>query len=222
MENLPIIERPIRVMVIDDHPAIREGLRYRLSSQEDMRVCCEASSVSEALQSLLKSKPHVAIVDIALKDSDGLELLKEFKRRYPEIRTIVHSMYQESLYADRCLHAGAMGYVNKEANPDELIHAIHDVLGGHIHLSARMKDDLLRRQVYSGPTTNDPVESLTDRQLEIFRLLGEGLTVQQIADKLYISVHTVETHRDNIKRKFNDSSSSALTRRAVLWTRDQS
>ena len=203
-------------MIVDDHPALCEGLGHRIGSQPDMSVCGQAADVDEALAKLAEIEPGVVIVDIALRDSDGLELLKAIKLRYSKIRLLVHSMYEESLYADRCLRAGAMGYVNKEANPQEVITAIREIVKGRVYLSPSMKHHL-SDQDGTGNLQHDDVGSLTDRQLEIFRLIGQGMSTSQIAHRLHISVHTVETHRENIKHKLSCECSRELNRRAILW-----
>ena len=206
-----------RVLIVDDHPALCEGLGHRISSQPDMTVCGEAADVADALRKARDLEPDVVIVDIALKNSDGLELIKACRTSGLSVRTLVRSMYEESLYANRCLQAGAMGYVNKEANPLDVIHAIREILQGRVYLSPAMTTEILGRTFnVSGPQA-DPVDTLTDRQLEVFRMIGNGLNVNQIATRLHLSVHTVETHRENIKRKLNVSSLSELARRAVLW-----
>jgi DNA-binding NarL/FixJ family response regulator len=206
-----------RILVVDDHPAVCEGLTYRISAQPDMAVCGRAAEVTEALRKIAELDPHLVIVDVGLRNSDGLELIKAVKHRHRSVRTLVHSMHDESFYADRCLRAGAMGYVNKEADPSEVIDAIRAVLSGRVYLSPWMTSQLLGRTV-NGPSSAHPVETLTDRQLEVFRLIAEGLTAAQIAESLFISVHTVETHRENIKRKLNVKTAGELTRLAVLWS----
>ena len=215
--NIETTEKTARVMIVDDHPAIREGLASRIASHPDLMVCGQAADVQEALQKVADAAPDVVIVDIGLKTSDGMDLIKELKAHYRTIRVLVHSMFAESLYADRCLHAGAMGYVNKEANPGEVVKAIREVLAGRVYLSPAMTDEMLDRAVKGIELTDDPIDGLTDRQLEIFRLIGDGKSAAQIAKRLHISVHTVETHRENIKRKLNITTGSDLTRRAVLW-----
>ena len=210
-----------RIMIVDDHPALCEGLGHRISAPPDRTVCWQACDVDAALKMIREIQPDVVIVDIALKNSDGLELIKAIKRRHQHICTLAHSMYDESLYADRCLHAGAMGYVNKEANPDEVIKAIREILAGRVYLSPAMTSAVLGRTVSGAEPLADPMDTLTDRQLEVFRLIGEGQSAQQIAQRLHISVHTVETHRENIKRKLDVNTVSELTRRAVLWIAKQ-
>jgi DNA-binding NarL/FixJ family response regulator len=211
-----------RIMIVDDHPALCEGLGHRISAQPDLSVCGHAADVDEALEMIREKNPDLVIVDIALKNSDGLELIKAIKSRHSRIRTLAHSMYDESLYADRCLHAGAMGYVNKESNPDEVISAIRQILAGRVYLSPEMTSKVLGRTVSGVKPESDPIETLTDRQLEIFRLIGQGFSAHEIADRLCISVHTVDTHRENIKRKLNVDTGRELNRRAVLWLSEQS
>jgi len=217
----PVARHAGRIVIVDDHPALCEGLGHRISAQPGLTVCGYAADVDEAFKIIPDVNPDVVIVDIALKNSDGLELIKALKIRHKQVRALVHSMYEESIYADRCLHAGAMGYVNKEANPAEVIKAIREILAGRVYLSPAMTSTILGRTVSGVEPQSDPIETLTDRQLEIFRLVGEGLSAHQIADRLHISVHTVETHRGNIKRKLNIDTVSELTRRAVLWLSEQ-
>jgi DNA-binding NarL/FixJ family response regulator len=211
-----------RIVIVDDHPALCEGLGHRISAQSDLEVCGYAADVDEALAKIREVQPNLVIVDIALKNSDGLELIKALKTRHQQVRALVHSMYDESLYADRCLHAGAMGYVNKEADPDEVIKAIREILAGRVYLSPAMTSTILGRTVSGVEPQSDPMETLTDRQLEIFRLIGQGLSTREIASRLHISVHTVDTHRENIKRKLAVDSGRELDRRAVLWLSQQS
>lgn len=210
-------DQSIQVMIVDDHPTVRDGLAHRISSQADMQVCAKAADVTDALRQIPHVGPDVVIVDIALKNSDGMELIKLIKTRYRHIRTLVHSMYGEAVYAERCLHAGAMGYVNKESDPDDVITAIREIHAGRVYLSPAMASIVLNRSVGRSHPQTDPIETLTNRQLEIFRLIGEGQTTSQIAEHLHISVHTVETHRENIKHKLHVATVAELTRRAVLW-----
>jgi DNA-binding NarL/FixJ family response regulator len=219
--NAETLKKTIRILIVDDHPALCEGLTHRISSQPDMSVCGHARDVDEALGKVRELRPHLIIVDIALKESNGLDLVKAVAAHFKGVRTLVHSMYEESLYADRSLHAGAMGYVNKEADSDEVIRAIREITAGRVYLSSTMTRMILSRAVGGVEPHCEPVEALTDRQLEIFRLIGDGFTARQIANRLHISLHTVETHRENIKRKLNIGNAAELTRRAVLWAAEQ-
>lgn len=207
-----------RILIVDDHPTLCEGLAHCISAQPDMVACGDAATVEDAMQMIGALLPDAVIVDIALKNSDGLDLIKLIHSHYKDVRVIVHSMYEESLYADRCLHAGALGYVNKESDASCVIEAIRDVLAGRVYLSREMTSRLLGRRFKGTESSSDPTEILTDRQLEIFRLIGDGLSAPEIARRLHISVHTVETHRENIKRKLEAKSAADLIRKAVLWS----
>jgi len=212
---------PIKVLIVDDHPAVRAGLRFRVDAQADMAVCGQASDVGEALQKIETESPDVVIVDIALKESDGLDLIREAKQRYKHLPMLVHSMYDDSLYAERCLSAGAMGFLNKEADPDEVIVALREITHGRIYLAEATKNEMLCQR-FSRDAEADPLRTLTNRQLEVFRLIGDGLNVHQISRRLHISIHTVETHRENIKQKFGITTAAELNHRAVLWASRQS
>jgi DNA-binding NarL/FixJ family response regulator len=211
-----LLAKKARIMIVDDHPAVREGLAYRICLQPDMVVCGEASTLREATDKALRLAPHLVIVDIALKSDDGLELIRHLAAQAEHIRTLVYSMYEEASYAQRCLRAGARGYVNKGEDASELIEAIRGVLSGQICVSREMTDAMLRRAAGYSPDV-DPVDTLTDRQLEVFRLFGEGRNVSQISHELHISVRTVQTHRDNIKRKLQLETIAELNRLAIAW-----
>jgi DNA-binding NarL/FixJ family response regulator len=209
--------RVLRIMIVDDHPALCEGLSHRIESQTDMTVCGQAADVAGALRQIDDLEPDLVIVDIGLKGSSGLDLIKTLKTTRPGVLSLVHSMYEESLYAERCLAIGARGYVNKEAHPDDVIQAIREILAGRIYLSAALQSQILNRPASVGAPRTAVVESLSERQLEIFRLIGQGKSAAQIASLLVISVNTVDSHRENIKRKLNVSSAPELVRLAVLW-----
>jgi DNA-binding NarL/FixJ family response regulator len=210
--------RCLDILIVDDHPAVRDGLRGRINQETDMRVCGEAANVESALQLAEVHQPDVVIVDISLKTEDGLALIKQLVARGSRARLLVHSMHDETIYADRCLRAGAAGYLSKEEDPSEVIQAIRTVVGGQVSLSPRMSQELRSRGVdRASDLGEDPIATLTNRELEVFRHIGHGLTAQQIADRLGISVHTVESHRENIKRKLSIRSIPELSRRAVQW-----
>lgn len=220
-DRLGATQQTARIMIVDDHPSLCEGLGHRISAQPDLSVCGTAADVDEALKLIRELNPDLVIVDIALKNSDGLELIQALNSRDRRIPTLAHSMYDESLYADRCLHAGAMGYVNKASNPSEVVKAIREILAGRVYLSPEMTSTVLGRTVRGAAPASDPVDTLTDRQLTVFRLIGEGHSAHEIASRLHISVHTVDTHRENIKRKLNVDTGRELNRRAVLWLSEQ-
>jgi DNA-binding NarL/FixJ family response regulator len=211
-------KRPARILVVDDHPMMREGLRLRISSQPDLEVCGEAAQVSEAMTQLKATSPDLVIVDMALAGSHGLDLIKEIKARFPTIRMLVLSAYEESLYAERSLRAGAHGYVNKAECQENILDAVRTVLSGKRYLSDDMTQRLVRQAITgSDPGEADPIQHLSDRELEVFQLIGAGLTTSAIADRLYLSVHTVESHREKIRHKLGLKNGNELMKRAVQW-----
>jgi DNA-binding NarL/FixJ family response regulator len=211
-------KRIARILIVDDHPVVREGLALRISSQPDMEVCGEAADIASALQLVADTKPDVAVVDIALKDGNGIDLIKRIRAHEGSVRILVWSMYNESLYAERALRAGAMGYLNKEQATDR-IDVIRRVLEGKICLSDPLAEQLLSRTLGHGAPDlqRSPVETLSDRELEVFRLIGLGLGTQGISDKMRVSPKTVETYRARIKEQLNIASAPGLARRAVQW-----
>src|SRR5262245_40953967 len=211
--------RRAKVLIIDDHPAVREGLAIRIARQPDLEVCGEAAVVAEALQFVASANPDVAVIDISLRTGDGIDLIKRIKARDAATRLLVWSMHPEALYAERALRAGALGYINKEAATDKIIDAIRRVLDGMVYLSAPMSERLLHRTVGHGgePPGRSPVECPSGRELEVLQLIGQGLDTQQVALKMRISPKTVETYRSRIKEKLNLSSGCELVRWAVQW-----
>jgi len=211
----------INIMIVDDHPLVRSGFRQLFESENDMNVCCEAATMKEALQLIKHCKPNLAIIDLSLPDGNGLELIKRVHTQYPDILILVSSMHDEDLFAERVLKAGAKGYINKQEAGEQVIVAARQVLDGKIYLSSHMAERLLLEQEGNprAPLLS-PVEHLSNRELEVFELIGHGMTTGEIADKLSISVKTIETHRANIKTKMGLSSAGELTRSAVQWTID--
>lgn len=209
----------IKVLIVDDHPAVREALAIRIATQPDLEVCGEAADLSEALKLAAATDPDVAIIDIALKTSSGIELIKRLKHRSAKIRMIVWSMYSESLYAERALRAGAVGYLTKEQATSRIIDAIRDVLAGNLFLSSAIATRLLKHAV--GQDQQDigysPLDVLSDRELEVFRLIGQGLKTREIAGQMHLSVNTVETYRDRIREKLHLTDGTALARSALQW-----
>ena len=207
------------VLIVDDHPVVREGLALHIGAQADMRVCGEAEDVTDALQLLDNCKPDVAVIDISLKTGNGLDLIKRVRGRNEHIRIVVWSMYPENLYAERALRAGALGYVHKGRATKNIIEAIRCVRSGTIYVSEEISSLLLSRLVgggTNGPST-DAVESLSDRELEAFRLMGHGRTTEEIAEQMHVSPKTVETYRARIKEKLNLSNATELIHRASQW-----
>ena len=209
--------KPARVLIVDDHPAVREALALRISRNADLLVCGEASDLAEALQLISETKPDVAVIDIGLKTGNGLDLIKRIKARGETVRMLVWSMYQESLYAERVLQAGALGYITKEQATDKIVDAIRRVLEGKIYLSEAMTEKLLIR-IQAGSALGQghrPEECLSDRELEVFQLIGSSLDTQEIATRLNVSPKTVETYRFRMKEKLNITDSKELFRRAL-------
>ncbi len=207
-----------RILIVDDHPAVREGLALRIKSQPNLEVCGEAADVPEALHLVAEAKPDVAVIDIALRNGNGLDLIKRIKAHDDRVRMLVWSMYSESLFAERALRAGALGYINKEHATDQIITAIRCVLEGRVYLSEPLTGQLLGRLVSGGDAAKrSPITTLSDRELEVFRLIGNGLDTQAIAEKLCVSPKTVETYRARIKEKLNLTGSVDLLRCALQW-----
>lgn len=206
-----------RILLVDDHPIVRRGLRELVAQEPDLEVCGEAEDAAEALRQLEATRPDVVIVDLTLKAGHGLELIQQIHARDARIKILVSSMHDESLFAERTLRAGALGYINKQESPDKIIDAIRRVLCGEIYLSSRMASRLLHRIAVGEPLEKHPIEKLTDRELEVFEMIGQGLSTKQIARKLGLSHKTIETHREKIKTKLNLKNSAELSRHATQW-----
>ena len=208
-----------RVLIVDDHPAVREGLAFKIGRQPDLEVCGEAADVSEALCLLDDTQPDIAVVDISLKTGNGIDLIKRIKDRNDHVRILVWSMHSESLYAERALRAGAMGYVNKDQATEETIKAILRLLEGEVYLSEATSQRMLRRAVGGRreEITRSPLHALADRELEVFRLIGQGVKTAKIAQRLHLSVSTVETYRERIRQKLDLSDGTKLAHYATQW-----
>ena len=212
-----------RVFLVDDHPIVRKGLAQLIDHEPDLIVVGQGEEAFQSLRDIKQIKPDLVIVDVSLKDSDGLELLKEIKSQFPELPVLVLSMHDESLYAERALRSGAGGYVMKQEAPQTLLAAVRSVLAGQVYVSSKMGATLLQRMVGGRKKTAAlPMDRLTDRELEIFRMIGEGKSMKEIADKLFLSVKTIEAHREHIKEKLNIKKSSELLRYAIRNSPDSS
>lgn len=209
---------PNRILIVDDHPIVREGLAMRLSMDKDLEVCGEAATEDEAVVQAEEQRPDLVLVDISLKVGNGLEVIKRIKARFPTMKMLVVSGFQESLYAERALRAGALGYLNKQESNDKIFDAIRTVLAGQRYVSSEFTQRLVSQALGNSRPTNAPIDNLTDRELEVFRMIGEGLTSGVIADRLFLSTHTIDTHRENIKRKLNLKNAGELVRAAVQWS----
>lgn len=208
---------PTKILIVDDHPLVREGLAMRISLYPDLSVCGEADSEDEALALVTEIGPDLVLIDISLKSGHGLDLIKRIRSLNPAIKMLVISGFQESLYAERAFRAGALGYLNKQESNKKLIEAIRTVLAGKRFLSPEISRRLIEQALGTSDVTRSPVERLTDRELEIFRMIGEGVTTSAIANQLFLSTHTIDTHRENIKRKLAVSTAAELSRAAVQW-----
>ncbi len=207
-----------RILVVDDHPLVREGLIGLLGQQSDMVCCGEASTAREAMAALAEHKPDLVILDLRLRGADGLELIKAFKAQIADVRILILSQYDAPLYAERALRAGAMGYVIKEQAPQEVLGAIRTVLGGQVYLARGIAALLLHKFVGTGPRApQGGLQRLTDRELHVLQLLGAGLSTREIAQELSLSFKTIETHRENLKRKLGLQNASALIHYATNW-----
>jgi DNA-binding NarL/FixJ family response regulator len=209
---------PARIIVVDDHPLVRVGLVQLISEEPDLEVCGEAHSVLEALKLVEKLQPDLVVVDLSLSDGSGLDLIGQIKAQHKEVKMLVSSMHDESLFAERVLRAGAQGFVSKQEASDQVVHAIRRILSGKIYLSSQMADRMLSFLTHGEQDENtSPIERLSNRELQIFELIGRGLTTRQIAQQLHLSVKTIETHRESVKRKLMLKSNLELIRHAVQW-----
>jgi DNA-binding NarL/FixJ family response regulator len=207
-----------KIFLVDDHPLVREWLTNLINQQPDLVVCGEAESAPQALEAIVRSKPDVAIVDLSLKDSSGVELIKDLKQTQPAVAVLVLSMHEETLYAERVLRAGARGYLTKRDTTRKVIDAIHHILEGKLYVGPTVAEILATRLVEGpGPANGSPVELLSDRELEVFELLGQGIGTRQIADSLRVSLKTVQAYCARIKEKLNLTSATQLLREAIRW-----
>jgi DNA-binding NarL/FixJ family response regulator len=210
-----------RVLLVDDHPLVCEGLAQRINGEPDLEVCGQVRDAHAALAAIEKLRPHIAVVDLALGEGSGIELIKDVKLRYPNLPTLVLSMHDETLYAERSLHAGAKGYVMKQQETDVLLQSIRQVLRGQVYLSEKVRNAIINRiggNVTEGKITS-LAERLSNRELEIFQLIGDGYATQEIARRLHLSSKTVASHREHIKEKLNLRTSEELARFAIHWLR---
>ena len=215
-------QRRAKVLLVDDHPMVRERLAEAIEREEGLSVCGQAESRHEALSVIKGSHPDLAIIDLTLKASSGLELIKDIRGRWPKLLMLVVSMHDESLYAERAIRAGAMGYVMKHEPPKTFKTAIHRVLGGDMYLSEKMATSLLAKLMRGGNEPEEtPVSRLSDRELEVFRLLGQGKGTKQIAQELNLTVNTINSFRTRIKEKLHFKNSTELLLHAIQWVQEE-
>lgn len=214
---------PAKIMIVDDHPFLRRGLAEFIEDEAGMQVCGQASGITEAIRMIERINPDVLVVDLKLKDGSGFELIKQVKAMNRLVRMLVLSMYDETMYAERALRAGAMGYITKEEASDKVVDAIRQILRGEIYLSDQMSVRMLKDVASGRPRrAGTPLESLSDRELEVFELIGHAQGTRQIAKRLHLSVKTIETHRESIKRKLSLHGNLELIRSAMHWVFEQS
>lgn len=207
-----------RVLIVDDHPFMRSGLAQMIDDLPELEVCGEAQGKADALEQMELLHPQIAVIDVTLSDGNGIDLIKDIKARWPETKILVSSMHDETLFADRAMRAGALGYINKSSDVETYIMALRRVRAGQVYLSERMSNRLLSQYVshHQQPGAS-LVETLSDRELEVFELIGRGFTTKAIAARLEISRKTVETYREHIKLKLNLKNGTELTCQAVQW-----
>jgi DNA-binding NarL/FixJ family response regulator len=215
-------QKRARILLVDDHPLVRERLAEIINREADLIVSGEAEDRQEAIDAILAKPPDLVIVDLTLKNSDGLELIKDIRVRWPRMRMLVVSMHDASLYAERVIRAGAMGYITKQEATRKILVAIRRVLSGSIYLSEKISNRILTRLTdHADPITATPAELLADREFQVFELTGRGLNTHDIASRLNVAVKTVETYRARIKEKLKIKDASELLQFAITWSRGQ-
>jgi DNA-binding NarL/FixJ family response regulator len=209
-----------RILIVDDHPLVRSGFAQLIGDCPDLEVCCEAANMAEALRLIDSDSPDLAIIDLSLAGGSGLDLIEHIKSRNKDILMLVASMHDETLYAERVLAAGARGYINKQEAQENIIRAIRQVLSGKVYLSEAMTERMLNGLVDVRDEKRD-IERLSNRELQVFELIGQGVPVSQIASQLNLSIKTIETHQAHIKKKLGLESAHELNQRAIRWVMDQ-
>ena len=209
-----------RILLVDDHPMMRQGLAALIGSEPDLEICGQAENAAKAMAALAAHPTDLVLLDLTLPDKNGVEVIKDMRALHPAVRVLVVSMHDEAIYAERVLRAGARGYIMKQEGGPKLLQAIREVLAGQISVSEKVSARIL--ELFSGRSSGaSPMEKLTDREFEVFQLIGQGLATRQIAGKLHLSVKTVEVHRLHIKEKLAIASAPELVRFAVRWVEAQ-
>jgi DNA-binding NarL/FixJ family response regulator len=208
-----------RILLVDDHPMVRERLAEIINREADLTVCGEAEDRHDAILAILAKRPALAIIDLTLKNSDGLELIKDIRSRWPKLRMLVVSMHDESLYAERVIRAGALGYITKQEATRNILVAIRRVLEGTIYLNEKIASHIISRlTAHAGAAAATPAELLSDRELQVFDLTGQGLNTNEVAARLHVAVKTIETYRARIREKLKLKHASELLQSAISWT----
>lgn len=211
-------DKRTRILLVDDHAVVRFGIAQLINHQPDLMVCGEEENASQALAAIAKVKPDLVIADISLKDSSGLELMRNIKAQYGKLPVLVVSAHDETIYAEIAFRAGALGYLMKQEALEKVVPALRRVLGGNIYVSEAMTAKMLQQQVRGQTDVNEsPVKSLSDREMEVFQMIGQWKKTKEIAQELHLSIKTIEYYREQIKRKLNVNSSSELTHYATSW-----
>jgi DNA-binding NarL/FixJ family response regulator len=211
-----------RVVIVDDHPLLRKGIGQLINNEKDLQVVGEAEDAHKALTTIENTKPDVALIDISLGGTSGIELLKNIKVRFPKLQVLVLSMHDESVYAHRALRAGASGYIMKGEGTEKVLTALRKILNGEVNLSERLGTRMLNTLVGGRASlTSSPIEELSDRELEVFSLIGQGHGTRPIAEKLHLSVKTIESHRAHIKEKLNLQNATELVHHAIQWVQSE-
>jgi DNA-binding NarL/FixJ family response regulator len=220
-KNAPVEKR--RVFVVDDHTMFREGLRQLIDREPGLVVCGDAAAADDALQGIRETRPDVVLVDISLAGASGIDLIKAIKSEFEDLLILVVSMHDESLYAERALRAGAMGYVMKHEPAKIMKAAIYKVLGGEMYLSEKMASNVIAKFMHGqAEQPSSPIQTLSDRELEVFRMLGQGKGVRQIAEELNVTIATINSFRNRIKEKLQLKSSTEVMLHAIQWFREES
>ncbi len=208
-----------KVLLVDDHPILRQGIKQVLENAGDLKVINEASSADEAISCINKEKPDIAVIDIQLEGSaNGIDLVKSIKERFPGVLTLVLSMHDESIYAERAIRSGARGYIMKEVAPKNIIEAVRTVLSGELYISESQSKKIIDKLVHGSLDTEGiSIDNLSNREFEIFQLIGNGFSTKEIAQKLNLSIYTVESHKRNIRTKMNLTDSADVTKHAIQW-----
>lgn len=218
----PSTTSKLKVLLVDDHPITRQGMKALVNQQMNLEVCAETDSAAEAIDLVAKLQPDLAIVDVSLKATNGIELTKDLKAHAPNLPVLVVSMHDEALYAERALRAGAMGYVMKQEVGEKIVLAIQHLLRGEIFVSTRMKEKMLHRFVNKKREGMVfPIDTLSDREMEVFQLIGNGYSTRQIAEKLGLSSKTIDSYREHLKLKLGLETGADLVRHAIQWARTE-
>jgi DNA-binding NarL/FixJ family response regulator len=211
-------EPKCKVFLVDDHPIVRQGLALFIDREPDLVVCGEADGAPSALPAIQESMPDFVVLDISLDGPDGLELLKSLRAKYPSLPVLILSMHDESVYAERALRAGANGYIMKQEATDKVLTAIRRILGGEVYVSDRLTKRMLQQFVHGSISPREPLAKLSDRELEVYRLIGAGHGTRQIADELHVSTKTVESYQAHIKEKLSLRNARELVQHAIEWS----